>query len=141
TEELTIVDPPLLTVTAALTTPLSCTDGEIMVYPIGGTPPYFYFVNSSTDFQTVPEIIVTSAGVYNITVMDSNNCSANTTVTVESISAPDFTVTTTDILCSDSSNSGNITINVTNANGNNIQYSIDGGTTYANSNIFNGLSA
>ncbi|MEM6515130.1 MAG: chromophore lyase, partial [Bacteroidota bacterium] len=40
-EEITIVEPPLLTVTAALTTPLACGDGEITIYPQGGTPPYF----------------------------------------------------------------------------------------------------
>lgn len=139
TGTVTLINPPLLTVTAALTTPLTCNDGEITVYPVGGTPPYFYFINSMTDFQTVPEVAVTAPGVYNITVVDSNNCSANTSVTVEMASAPDFTVSTTDILCSDSNN-GSITINVTNANGNSLQYSIDGGTTFFNSPVFSGLS-
>ncbi len=99
TEDITIIEPPLLTVTAAVTTPLTCTDGEITIYPDGGTPPYFYFINGSSDFQTVPEIVVTTAGVYDIVVVDSNNCSASTTITVGAISEPDFNIATTDIDC------------------------------------------
>jgi gliding motility-associated-like protein len=140
TGDITIIEPPLLTATAALTIPLTCTDGEITVYPIGGTPPYFYFVNSTTVFQTVPEIVVTTPGVYDILVMDSNNCSATTTITVDAIPAPDFTIATTNILCSDA-NSGSITVNVTATNGNSLQYSIDGGITFFNSPVFTGLAA
>ena len=139
-EDITITEPPILSVTAALTAPLTCTNGEITVYPVGGTPPYYYFVNSTTVFQSVPEIVVTSSGIYNITVTDANNCSANTTITVEGVSEPEFNITTTDIACADSSNSGALTINVTNANGYSIAYSIDGGTTFVNSNVFTGLT-
>lgn len=140
-EDITIVEPPLLTVTAALTVPLSCTEGEITIYPEGGTPPYFYYINSTTDFQTVPEYVVTSAGVYDITVVDSNNCSASTTITVDEIPAPEFTILTTDILCGGTGETGTITIDVTNPNGNSIEYSIDGGTTFSNSSVFTGLTA
>ncbi|RMA64366.1 T9SS type B sorting domain-containing protein [Ulvibacter antarcticus] len=140
TEEITIIDPPLLTVTAAITIPLSCTDGEITVYPQGGTAPYFYFVNSTTVFQTVPEIVVTSPGVYNIMVVDSNNCSAETTITINATLPPVFTVTSSDILCADSGNTGTITIDVTNPNGSSLQYSIDGGIVFTNSPVFTGLA-
>ncbi|WP_178985321.1 T9SS type B sorting domain-containing protein [Winogradskyella helgolandensis] len=140
TEDITITEPPLLTATVALTSPLNCTDGEITVYPVGGTPPYFYFVNGSVDFQSVPEVIVTSAGIYNITVTDSNNCSTDVTISVAAIPEPDFNIDITDIACADSSDSGSLSINVTNANGNSIEYSIDGGTTFVNSNVFTGLA-
>jgi hypothetical protein len=140
TEEIIIIDPPLLTATAAITIPLTCTDGEITVYPVGGVPPYFYFVNSTTVFQTVPEIVVTTAGVYNITVVDSNNCSAETTITIEATPEPEFIVETTDILC-DGAETGSININVTNPNGNSLRYSIDGGITFTNSSLFTGLAA
>ena len=140
-EDITIIEPPLLTVTAAITIPLTCSDGEITVYPVGGTAPYFYFVNGSTDFQTVPEIIVTTPGVYDITVVDSNNCSASTSITVDAIPEPIFNITTTDITCASSVNSGIITINVTATNGFNLEYSIDGGSTFFNSNTFTGLAA
>ncbi len=140
TETITIIDPPLLTVTAAITIPLTCTNGEITVYPLGGTAPYFYFVNSTTVFQTVPEIVVTTAGVYNITVVDSNNCSAETTITIEATLAPEFTIEVTDILCA-SADTGTININVTNPNGNSLRYSIDGGLTFTNSSLFTGLAS
>ncbi|MGF1555385.1 T9SS type B sorting domain-containing protein [Paucihalobacter sp.] len=139
-EDIEIIEPPLLTATAALTIPLTCTDGEITVYPEGGTAPYFYFVNGSSDFQTVPEIEVTAPGVFNILVIDSNNCEANTTITVEAIPQPEFDVSFTDILCMDP-NSGTISVNVSNANGNTLQYSIDSGSTFSGSSVFTGLSA
>ncbi|WP_250437313.1 T9SS type B sorting domain-containing protein [Hanstruepera flava] len=139
TEDIVIIEPPLLTVTAAVTIPLTCDDGQITIYPEGGTPPYFYFINSTTDFQTYPEVVVTSPGVYDITVVDSNNCSASTTITVDQIPAPEFTVDATNIDCA-GSNDGTITVNVTNANGNNLEFSIDGGTTFVNSNVFTGLA-
>ncbi len=140
TEDITLIEPDLMTVTAAITIPLTCTDGEITVYPVGGTPPYFYFVNSTTIFQTVPEIVVTAPGVYNITVVDSNNCSADTSITIEATPPPEFNVLTTDILCSDSGDTGIITIDVTNPNGNTLQFSIDGGTTFSSSPVFTGLA-
>jgi gliding motility-associated-like protein len=140
-EDITIIEPPLLTVTAAITIPLTCDDGEITVYPVGGTPPYFYFVNGSTDFQTVPEIVVTTAGVYDILVVDSNNCSAQTTITIEAIDQPEFTIDTTDIACGGSGDTGTITINVTATNGNSLLYSIDGGLTFTNAPVFTGLTA
>ena len=140
-EDITIIEPPLLTVTAAITVPLTCSEGEITVYPIGGTPPYFYFINGSTDFQTVPEIVVTTAGIYDITVVDSNNCSASTSITVDAIPEPVFNITTTDITCADAGDSGALTVNVTATNGFNLAYSIDGGLTFFNYNTFNGLTA
>ncbi|MDC8002589.1 T9SS type B sorting domain-containing protein [Aureisphaera galaxeae] len=141
TEDITIIEPDLLTVTAALTVPLTCTDGEITIYPVGGTPPYFYFINSSTVFQTVPEYVVTAPGVYNITVVDANNCSAQTSITVEATPPPEFNVLTTDIQCADDGDAGIITIDVINANGHTLQFSIDGGATFSTSPVFTGLAA
>ncbi len=141
TETITITEPPLLTVTAAITAPLTCNDGEITIYAEGGTPPYFYFVNSTTDFQTVPEITVTAPGTFDITVVDANNCSASTTITIDTIPQPEFTVDTTDILCGGTGDTGTITVNVTNPNGNSIMYSIDGGGSFVNSSVFTGLVA
>ncbi|WP_299336706.1 T9SS type B sorting domain-containing protein [uncultured Psychroserpens sp.] len=139
-EDVIIVEPPLLTVTAAITVPLTCTEGEITVYPVGGTPPYFYFVNGSTDFQTVPEIVVTTPGTYDVTVVDSNNCSASTSIVVDAIPEPDFNVSATDIACADATDSGIISINVTATNGSSLEYSIDGGATFVNSSVFTGLT-
>lgn len=142
TNNVTINQPTLLTATAALTKPLTCTDGAITVYPSGGTPPYYYFVNSTTDFQYSPQITVTSpGGNYNIQVVDSNNCVAFTSINVTTTPAPVFNpITKTDILCS-GGNTGTITVNVSNANGNSLKYSIDNGLTFNSSNVFTGLVA
>jgi gliding motility-associated-like protein/uncharacterized repeat protein (TIGR01451 family) len=141
TGDIDIINPQELSATAALTKPLTCTDGEITVYPLGGTPPYAYFVNSTTVFQSLPIINVPTAGVYNITVVDFNNCSVDTSITVDATPAPDFTVSQTNILCADDVNSGSININVTNPNGNTLEYSIDNGVTFLNSPVFTGLTA
>ncbi|RXJ51458.1 T9SS type B sorting domain-containing protein [Gelidibacter gilvus] len=161
-----IVNPALLTATSALTRPLlACkypddgdgddgkegegdSDGDteaevrggiITVYPNGGTAPYYYFVNGATEFQSEPEIIITAAGTYTIKVVDANNCSTVTTIQVAETQAPEFTVAATDILCADP-NSGTIKVNVTNANGTTLKYSIDGGQTFVNSSSFSGLT-
>ncbi|GAA3604313.1 hypothetical protein GCM10022396_21940 [Flavivirga amylovorans] len=138
--DIDIINPTLLEATAALTSPLTCTDGEITVYPTGGTSPYFYFVNSTTVFQTLPQIPVTAAGTYNIRVVDSNNCFVDISIDVDAIQPPAFTVSKTDILCAGTGNVGEIDINVSNANGNTLRYSIDNGVTFFNSPTFTGLA-
>ncbi|WP_242093830.1 T9SS type B sorting domain-containing protein [Aestuariivivens sediminicola] len=140
TGDIDILDPPFITVTAALTQPLTCTDGEITIYPDGGTPPYNYFINSTTVSQDYPEYVVTAAGTYTITVIDFNGCEATTSIDVEGILPPEFTISQADILCADDPNSGSITINVTNANGNSLMYSIDNGASFVSSNVFTGLA-
>ncbi|WP_165688827.1 T9SS type B sorting domain-containing protein [Flavobacterium sp. A45] len=145
TGSVTIVDPPVLTATAALTTPLTCSDGEITVTPVGGTAPYFYFVNSATVFQTVPEIAVTlplpAGGIYNIDVVDSNNCTYKIPpLIVTPLAKPVFTVAPTNVLCY-GANTGVIQFNVTNANGYTLAYSIDNGVTYVANGTFSNLVA
>ncbi|MGJ8550291.1 T9SS type B sorting domain-containing protein [Winogradskyella wichelsiae] len=141
TEDFTVIEPAILTATVALTAPLNCSGGELTVYPVGGTSPYYYFVNGSTDFQSTSTIEISASGTYDITVTDSNNCSTDVTIVVDEISGPDFTIDTTDPSCADTNNSGSITINVSNPNGSSINYSIDGGATYVSSNVFTSLAA
>ncbi|MFD2725839.1 T9SS type B sorting domain-containing protein [Hyunsoonleella rubra] len=141
TGDIEIVEPPLLDISLALTTPLTCTNGEITAYPVGGTPPYYYFVNGASTFQSIPTIDVPTAGTYTVRVVDFNNCEAEASIVVNDTPAPDFTVSSTDILCSDTPDSGSININVSNPNGNTLRYSIDNGATFFNSAVFNGLTA
>src|SRR5690606_4026308 len=94
---------------------------------------------STTVFQDTPEIIVTSPGVYNILVVDANNCEFETSITVNAIPEPVYTVTDTDILCYNS-NTGTIQFNVSNANGYTIAYSIDNGVTYSSNPTFSNLA-
>ncbi|WP_339919617.1 T9SS type B sorting domain-containing protein [uncultured Flavobacterium sp.] len=143
TGSIDIINPDKLTATAALTKALTCANGEITIYPVGGTPPYKYFVNSTTVFQTVPQIVVSKplppGGVYNITVVDANNCSTTTSITVAEVPKPDYTVSKTDVLCY-GSNSGEIKFNVSNANGYSLRYSINNGTSYSTNATFSNLA-
>ncbi len=140
TEDIVITEPAVLTATSALTTPLTCEEGEITIYPVGGTPPYLYYINSTTDFQNTALVSVPTSSIFNITVVDSNNCSAQTSITVDEIPAPVFNMTKTDVLCY-GNNSGEIQFDVSNANGYVVEYSIDNGTTYSTSSIFPNLIA
>jgi len=139
TEDITITSPDPLTVTAGITQPLTCEPGEITIYPEGGTAPYFYYINSTTDFQTVPEYQVTTPGIYNITVIDNNNCSATTQIEVEQTPDPEYTISHTDVSCN-GADDGSITINTTNNNGYTMAYSIDNGTTFTTTSTFTGLT-
>ncbi|MFM9988377.1 T9SS type B sorting domain-containing protein [Flavobacterium sp.] len=137
TTPFTIIQPPLLTITAALTKPLTCGPGEITVYPVGGTPPYNFNVTGAvTVTQSSPIISAPVAGTYNIQVVDNNNCTANTSITVALVPPPVYTVTQTNVLCY-GSNTGAINFNVTNANGFTLQYSIDGITFFPTPNFPN----
>ena len=135
-----IVNPPLLTATSAITMPLDCSDGEITVYPKGGTPPYYYFVNGSTEFQSTPEIIVTQAGTYAIKVVDANNCIVETSIKIAATPVPILNIVTKGVLCADIS-SGTIKVNVMNGSGSTLKFSIDGGVTFVSASLFSGLSA
>ncbi|TYB74314.1 T9SS type B sorting domain-containing protein [Bizionia myxarmorum] len=140
TETITLVEPDPITLTANLTQPLTCTDGEITIVANGGTPPYFYYINSTTEFQTVPEYEVLTAGTYDITVIDFNNCTQTTQIIVEALEPPTFNVTHTDVLCY-GDESAEINFNVTGSNGYTLAFSIDGGNTYSSNPIISNLPA
>ena len=136
-----INNPPLLTATANLTVPLTCSNGEITVSVEGGTPPYSYFINSETDFQTNNTIEVTESNTFNIRVVDSNDCFFNIDpFTVNAVLPPEFNITQTDVLCAGVGDTGVISIDVTNPNGNTLDFSIDNGVTFMPSSEFTSLA-
>ena len=128
-----------LSVTAALTRPLTCTDGEITVYPVGGTAPYNYIITGAISVtQGSPVIVAPVAGTYNIQVVDFNNCTVSTSIVVANNPPPVFTVSSTNILCY-GANTGNISFNVTNANGYTLGYSITGAAPFGTNPNFTNL--
>ena len=136
----TLVEPAVLTATAAISKPLTCESGEITVTPVGGTGPYTYFVNSPTDFQGSPIIAITAAGTYTIRVVDFNNCEYTIApITISDNPKPIYTVASTNVKCYGSS-TGEIKFNVTNANGYTLSYSIDNGVTYFANDTFSNLA-
>ena len=134
-----IINPPVLTATAALTIPLTCSNGQITVYPVGGTAPYAYIVNGNPAV-TDPNIEVTTAGPYTIQVVDYNNCVVTVNLTVANNPPPTYTISQTNVLCY-GNNTGQIAFNLTNANGCTVEYSVDNGVTFVTNPLISNLIA
>ncbi|WP_133158869.1 T9SS type B sorting domain-containing protein [Flavobacterium alvei] len=139
-----IIDPALLKVTATLSKALTCSAGEITISVEGGTPNYNYYVNGVAITLNTPSTSikypVSTAGTYDIKVVDLNKCEAITSIAVAEIPKPVYTVSSTNISCY-GVNSGEIKFNVTNANGYTLMYSIDNGVTYQANATFSNLAA
>ena len=125
--------------TAALVEPLTaCSNGKIVISATGGNfAPYYYFINGSATFQTSNEIVVTAPGKYDIRVVDSKNCETTTSITVASNAKPTYTITNTNSNCYN--DNAQITVNVSNANGYSMSYSINNGATYQTNPVFSNL--
>lgn len=116
---------------------------DVTINTTGGTAPYRYSldggVNFSGTFAANAVFTVTAAGTYNILIEDTNGCTRTANIDVEDLPPPVFTVTTEDANCG-GINDGRITVNVTNGFGYNLEFSIDNGSNFQNSNVFNGLT-
>src|SRR5690606_34549360 len=85
----TLLDPPALTATAVLTSPVTCNgeaDGVITVTAGGGTligPAYTYTIFPGGTTNTTGVFTGLAAGTYTVNVEDDNGCSkTSNTVTV-----------------------------------------------------------
>ncbi|WP_339834802.1 T9SS type B sorting domain-containing protein, partial [uncultured Flavobacterium sp.] len=151
TEQVTIQDLSDLAVSAAVTQNISCVNGQVTLTPSGGLAPYNYAVFSYNGVPVTPgsyayqayeifEYDITQIGTYQYIIVDSNNCiSLSNIVTVSAEPTVTITETHTNVTCSGLSD-GIATISALPTNGYVITYSIDGGITYQNSNVFNGLA-
>lgn len=93
---------------------------------------YISYSWNTNPIQTTPQITVNTAGIYTVTVTNSNGCTTTKIFTVES-SEP---ATITNIIINDFSENNAVTIEVS-GNGN-YEYSLNG-VTYQTSNTFNFL--
>lgn len=130
--------------TAFATDSFGCgaTSVDITIDASGGTGPYQYNVNGGAfggSFATSTTHTVSSPGTYNIVVRDANGCTKNAAVDVENIPPPVYNISSIDANCG-GSNNGSISVNVTNSNGYNLEYSINNGGTFQNSNVFSNLA-
>ncbi|MCK8140462.1 T9SS type B sorting domain-containing protein [Flavobacterium sp. I-SCBP12n] len=139
TGNIEIKEPAVLSATIIQTKALTCIEGEIQVNVVGGTAPYSFYVNGSTSGQYIPEIIVSTAGKYDVQIIDYNGCTATATFTVKAIPPPVYTVVPSSIKCY--GDKGSITFNVTNANGYTLSYSIDNGLNFQSGPVFSNLAA
>ncbi|MBE8727599.1 T9SS type B sorting domain-containing protein [Flavobacterium hungaricum] len=135
--------------TANAITPLTaCSEGKYKISASGGSGGYSFFVDGSTTPQASSDndnydqnaiiILTPTARDYVIRVRDSKLCEKTITVKVASLPAPVYTVSHTNSNCYDGSSE--IRINLTNANGYTMAYSINDGGTYQASPIFSNLS-
>jgi len=147
----TITEPTALSVS---TTPTNVTcsgaaTGSILVSPAGGTAPYDFSIDGGATYPVLDAATNTfsglSAGTYNISVRDANNCIvAATPVTITQPASPVTAVTTPTNATCFGGNDGSIL--VTPSGGTSpYDFSIDGGGTYPvtglATNTFTGLTA
>lgn len=112
TTQITIQQPPLLTVTVSNVTNATCnaSNGSITVSASGGTPGYSYLWNT-TPQQTNATANNLPAGTYTVTVTDNNGCTATAQANVTNTNAPTITlVNIQDAACGNAN--GSITISV-----------------------------
>lgn len=101
TATVTITQPTPVT-TSTTQTNVSCflgKDGTATVTAFGGTPGYTYSWNTSPTAQTTASIDSLSAGTYIVTVRDLNNCTTRDTVIITQPTLGAAVITKTDVSC------------------------------------------
>lgn len=136
----TVTEPPVLVVVVDNTTDATCglPNGDYTVSGSGGTPGYVFSSNGGTA-QASGTFSGLTAGSYNVTIQDVNNCTATTTATVNDLSGLTASLDSqTDVSCNGLSD-GDATV-VSSGGALPHTYSIDG-VTFGASPTFSGLSA
>ncbi|MBI3510101.1 MAG: gliding motility-associated C-terminal domain-containing protein [Bacteroidetes bacterium] len=108
TQQVTITEPPILTLTSAGFN-VSCfgvCDGQVVVIPAGGTSPYSFSWNTGCTAASCSNVC---AGTYNVTVTDLNGCTATSTATVTEPPAIIITTSEIDAHCGQSDGSATAT--------------------------------
>lgn len=129
-----VAEPAVLNITETDNTDEICgqSNGTSTVTATGGTTPYSYELNGSTNSTGVFTGLTT--GAYVATVTDDNGCTATVNVNIVSTPGPTpFVDTYSDVVCAGGL-SGSVTIGVTDGTSP-YTYSLDGGTAQA-SNTF-----
>ncbi len=145
TANVTITQPPALSVTASQTTPVACngeSNGVATATASGGNGGYSYTLGTATNTSGI--FTGLAAGSYTITATDSKNCTTTANVTItQPVALTASASQTTPVVCYGQSN-GVATVMATGGNGSN-GFAITSGptvnTTGASSGEFTGLSA
>lgn len=89
----TIIEPPQLTVAGTFTaSTCGLPNGQMTATPNGGTPGYTFNWNTNPT-QTTANATGVPANTYTCVVTDANNCTANTTITVNDMPGPQISAT------------------------------------------------
>jgi len=111
-------------------------DGSITINASNGQGILMYSIDGGATFQASNFFDNLPAGVYPIVVQDEAGCPVNGTATIQDLGAPIINaVNVTPTSCGGSD--GTITIEATGTP--TLQFSINGGTSFQNSNVFTGL--
>ena len=142
---LTAPSSPSVSGTPTKTDPTDCgvNDGTITVTATGGSSPYEYSNDNGTTWQSSNIFINLSGGTYQIRVRNASGTScvsSATTVSLTTLSTPVITNVTSSDPNNCNAGNGSITVTASGASGS-LEYSNDGGLTFQNSNVFNGLGA
>lgn len=79
TDTIVLTEPTELFATAIIETPITCADeddGVIQASAVGGTPGYFFSIDTGQTFQSSPIFTDLAPGFYEILVADLNECTA-----------------------------------------------------------------
>lgn len=134
-----------LEATAFATDSFGCgaTSVNVTLNASGGTGPYQYSLNGgvtySSNFSGSTVFAVTAPGTFNLLIRDAQGCTKTAAVEVQNIQPPVYNVVSQDANCG-GANNGSITVNITNSNGYNLQFSNNNGATYQGSNVFSNLA-
>lgn len=142
TVNVTIIEPTPLTGSVVSTTDATCglANGAFEVAGAGSSPPYQYSIDGGTTWQGSGVFNGMTAGSYTVTIEDSKGCQTTVNVVINDLSGITASITAqTDVTCN-GGNDGSVTVTAS-GSVSPYQYSIDGGTTWQASGLFNGLSA
>lgn len=115
----------------------NCSNGIITGSASGGAGRYVYTISANgAAFELVPnaKYTVLVPGKYIMRVTDLNGCTADKTIIVGAVTKPEYTIDVTSSKCNEV---GKITVNVTNANGYAIEYSLNGAAFSTTSSFAN----
>ena len=115
--------------------------GSITVAASGGTAPYSYSDDGGNTYQSSNVFNGLVVGSYVVVVKDSNNCISNGQQVIISQQDSPVSLSTSqvNVLCNGAA-TGSIVVTASGGTAP-YRYSDDGGTTYQDSNVFNGLVA
>lgn len=145
-----VVNEPLALQVSLSNTPptgVGATDGKVWATVSGGSPSiggsggYTYSWSGGVTGLSSDTIVGLASGNYCVTVTDANGCdvSACTTITGPICNLAITNVSTSPISCHNGTN-GSITVTASGGSGQ-VEYSINGGSSWSTNNVFNGLGA
>lgn len=133
-EKVTLTEPQQLFLSNPKTVFNSATDCDVTLLASGGTPAYRFSIDKGASWQASPTFQHIPTGYYNILLQDNNGCSNSLTLTLASAPPLQITVESRGASCFGAAN-GIFIVDVQHGVPP-YRYSIDGGNTWQDQNIF-----